>query len=93
MLGELASQPVDGFIEKRALRKSQGALLLFKRLASDQQGQAITEYILILSACVLGAAALARGILGVLDKGILRLGAQLEKDLKTGRAPVNVWKN
>lgn len=64
-----------------------------RRLRNDESGQAVTEYILILSAAVIGAAALARTLLGVLDQGILRLGGQLEKDLKTGRAPLNVWRN
>lgn len=59
----------------------------------DEEGQALTEYILILSAAVVGCVTLAKTILGTLDKGILRLGAQLEKDLQTGRAPLSVWKN
>lgn len=59
----------------------------------DEEGQALTEYLLILSVSIVGAGALARGILAALDKGILRFGGQLEKDLKTGRAPLNVWKN
>lgn len=42
---------------------------------------------------VVGAGALARAIMETLDKAILRLGGQLEKDLKTGRAPLSVWKN
>ena len=64
-----------------------------KRFIRNEEGQALTEYILILSVCVVGASALARGILKVLDQGVLKLGGQLEKDLKTGRAPLNDWKN
>jgi hypothetical protein len=60
---------------------------------SDENGQATTEYILILSAAVLGAGALSRGILKAIDDGILYLGGQLEKDLKTGRAPASVYNN
>jgi hypothetical protein len=59
----------------------------------DDSGQATLEYILILSAAVLGAAAISRTIISSLDKGILNLGAQLEKDLRTGRVSVDVWKN
>lgn len=59
----------------------------------DERGQGTVEYILILSAVVLGAVQLARGFLTILDQGILRLGGQLEKDLKTGRAPLSVWQN
>ena len=64
-----------------------------RRLARDEEGQAVTEYILILSACVVGASSLARGLIKMLDTGVLRLGATLERDLKTGRAPLGVWKN
>jgi Flp pilus assembly pilin Flp len=64
-----------------------------RRLQDDESGQAVTEYVLILAAAVIGAASLARTLLGVLDQGILKLGGQLEKDLKTGRAPLNVWRN
>jgi Flp pilus assembly pilin Flp len=64
-----------------------------KRFIQDDQGQSITEYVLILSVTIVGGAALARAIMGSLDKGILNLGAQLEKDLKTGKASLNVWQN
>jgi Flp pilus assembly pilin Flp len=74
-------------VDVRGIRKT---LSLFLR---DDSGQAFTEYLLLLSIAVVGAAALARAIMDVLDKGILKLGGQLEKDLKTGRAPLSVWKN
>jgi len=63
------------------------------KFIQDESGQSTTEYILILSVCVIGASQLAKRLLSVLDKGILRLGSQLEEDLKTGRAPLHVWKN
>lgn len=62
-------------------------------LVRDEDGQAITEYILILSFTVAGAVALSRAILAGLKKGILILGAQLERSLKTGRAEPSVWAN
>jgi hypothetical protein len=64
-----------------------------KKLWNDEEGQATLEYILILSVTVVGASALARAILKTLDDGILRFGGQLEKDLHTGKAPVNAWSN
>ncbi len=67
--------------------------LFLKSLSRDDSGQATIEYILILSASVLGAAAISRAIINALDRGILFFGAQLEKDLRTGRVPVDVWKN
>ena len=79
-------------------RKSRVTLLasilsLGKKFLHDESGQAITEYILLLSVCVFGASALGRGILKSLDAGILKLGGQLEKDLKSGRQALSVWKN
>lgn len=62
-------------------------------LIKDDRGQGTVEYIFILSLTVVGASTLARTILKALDKGILNLGSQLEKDLKTGRAPIGVWEN
>ncbi|MCM2322418.1 MAG: hypothetical protein NDJ90_04060 [Oligoflexia bacterium] len=59
----------------------------------DDGGQATLEYILILTFTVGAAAALARGLLGALNKGVLTLGAQLERNLKTGRAPAHVFVN
>jgi Flp pilus assembly pilin Flp len=59
----------------------------------DESGQATVEYILILTLAAVGAGTMARSLLGVLDRGILKLGVQLENDLKTGRAPANVWDN
>ncbi len=64
-----------------------------RALASDEGGQGTVEYVLILSAAVIGAATLARALMNGLNSGVLTLGATLEKDLKTGRAPANVWQN
>ena len=59
----------------------------------DEGGQAVIEYVLVLSATLVAAGFLARGILSALDSGVLKLGGQLEKDLKTGRAPISVYQN
>lgn len=67
--------------------------LTLSALMRDEHGQGTVEYILILSASVLGAGQLARLIMRAFDSGIGRLGGQLEKDLKTGRAPLGVWEN
>jgi len=66
---------------------------LTKQLLQDEEGQAVTEYILILSITMFGAAALARALLVAFDNGISHLGSELEKSLKTGRAPKSVWEN
>ncbi len=59
----------------------------------DDSGQATTEYIVLLAAIVIGASAMARQILQTLEQGVLRLGGQLERDLKTGKAPLGIWTN
>src|SRR4051812_42757241 len=96
----LRSQPKATRGKVRALmttiyKASQHFRASFRRalgaLASDDRGQATLEYILILSASVVGAAAISRTIIGALDRGILHLGAELEKDLRTGRVPVDAW--
>jgi Flp pilus assembly pilin Flp len=66
---------------------------LVVKLVRDEQGQGTLEYVLILSFVLVGASALARSILGVLDQGILSFGGQLEKDLHTGKAQVDAWSN
>ncbi|MCM2276610.1 MAG: hypothetical protein NDJ89_00865 [Oligoflexia bacterium] len=65
----------------------------FEALWRDEGGQATLEYILILSFSVAAAAALSRGLLAALQKGVLSLGAQLERNLKTGRAPAGIYAN
>ncbi len=59
----------------------------------DESGQAITEYILLLTLTLTAAIALARGITSALNTSTLALGGQLEKDLKTGRVSLDIWKN
>jgi Flp pilus assembly pilin Flp len=62
----------------------------FVSVCADESGQATTEYVLILSFVLFGAISL---ILSTVDQGILTLGAQLERDLKTGRANLDSWTN
>lgn len=66
---------------------------LAKKFVRDESGQAITEYILIMSLALGGAVAISKGLMSALDKFTLAFGAQLEKDLKAGRAPSSVWTN
>jgi Flp pilus assembly pilin Flp len=66
---------------------------LAKKFIRDESGQAITEYILIMSLALGGAVAITKGLMSTLDKFVLAFGAQLEKDLKAGRAPTSVWTN
>jgi hypothetical protein len=72
------------------LKQGQQSIKIF---LADDSGQAMTEYVLIMGVIVLGAGLMSRGLMDVFDRGIRRLGGQLEKDLKSGRAPLIVWKN
>ncbi len=58
-----------------------------------QKGQATLEYIFVLSFSVVTAVFMARFLMGKLDNKVLQLGGTIEKQLKTGRAPVSIWKN
>jgi len=62
-------------------------------LVREQSGQGTVEYVLLLSMIITLTLGIAKGTRSILDQGILKLGAQLEKDLKTGRAPLSVWEN
>ncbi len=64
-----------------------------KKFARDESGQAVTEYVLLMSIALGSAIAISKGMMRVLDRFTLALGAQLEKDLKAGRAPSVIWKN
>ena len=63
------------------------------RFFGDESGQALSEYILILSAAVATALTFSRALLKGVSDGVLALGGQLEKDLKTGRLALGSWKN
>jgi len=56
-------------------------------------GQATVEYILLLSIVVLGSVFLIKGIVTSLDDAVTVVGGKLEKQLKTGRDPISVWRN
>ena len=60
---------------------------------SSRDGQTTVEYILILTLAVSGASLTVRKILQGLDYGALKLGGQMERDLKTGRSSIRVYKN
>ncbi|MBL7716036.1 MAG: hypothetical protein JNL01_11280 [Bdellovibrionales bacterium] len=71
--------------------KTRGSMV--RALLAEESGQALTEYILILAFCAIGAATLTRKLMGFFDEGILKLAAQMEKDLKSGRSPLDSWSN
>ena len=64
-----------------------------RRFLRDESGQGTLEYVLILTFTVVAASALFRKLTELMDDGFKIFAAQLEKDLKSGRKPLNVWKN
>jgi|GEM_PF-1607475 len=64
-----------------------------RRFLQDESGQGTLEYVLILTFTVVAASALFRKLTELMDDGFKVFAAQLEKDLKSGRKPLNVWKN
>lgn len=72
---------------------SQGFSGFLRSLMKDDDGQATVEYILLLTFTISGTVGLAKVILGAIDRGVLRFGAQLEMDLKTGRTDLRAWQN
>lgn len=67
-----------------------------KRILSflkDEDGQGTVEYILLLSAIVVVSTQAARQLLKAFDNGILWLGGALEKDLRTGKTSIGIWKD
>ncbi len=60
---------------------------------SKQSGQAIVEYILLLAFIVGTASFATKTLIQQLDKTTVRIGGNLERALKSGRAHVRIWKN
>ncbi len=62
-------------------------------VAMNDRGQSLVEYLLIISLVVIGASQIVKRVAQSFDVVVLRVGAQLERDLKSGRAPLSVWRN
>lgn len=77
----------------RIRNRASWLMRLFERLFEDESGQGTVEYILILSVSVVAASQIAKRILAALDHAVLLIGAQLERDLKTGRMAPSAWQN
>ena len=72
---------------------AQPRLSCVRDFARDDSGQAITEYILLLSFVMVGVVAIMHTLLPMLNTVTMTIGGELEKDLKTGRTPLDIWKN
>jgi Flp pilus assembly pilin Flp len=74
-------------------RFSARALRVLRSFVRDEAGQATVEYILLLAGIVGGSALVSRAFGTSFTRGILSLGSVLEKDLRTGRVDVTIWRN
>ena len=63
------------------------------RFVADEDGQGTLEYVLLLSFCIVTGSAIFRKLIELMDSGFQVFAAQLERDLKSGRSPLSVWKN
>jgi hypothetical protein len=62
-----------------------------KKSKSGQSGQAIVEYILLLSIVVGMLVAFLSNFTNTFDKATLGLGGKMEVQMRTGRAPATLW--
>ena len=64
-----------------------------KRALRSRSGQSILEYILMVVLVLGVAGGVFKLIKNGVDQGVLSIGGNLEKSLKTGRISVSIWKN
>lgn len=62
-------------------------------LSSDESGQATVEYILLLSLVAVAALGVFSAVRTAVDDGVVIMGAELQRNLKTGRAPASVFRD
>mgnify|MGYP001564345672 CR=1 FL=1 len=67
--------------------------LIWNRFLEEEDGQALTEYVLLLSIAFVVSAAFSKRIISALDSSIQVFNGTLEKDLRTGRVGVSIWDN
>ena len=68
---------------------------LYSKFLYDQSGQAVVEYILLLSLIAVFIITFLKTMFGVVRNGMLRVNAQVEADLVTGEGyrSVGSWRN
>ena len=62
-----------------------------KRKKKNESGQAIVEYILLLSIVVATSAFFMKTLTGLFDKTAATMGAKIEVQIRTGNAPATIW--
>ena len=61
-------------------------------LAKNQSGQAMVEYILLLTIVVVGAGFFMQTLSKAIDQMTAAQGGKLERQIRTGSAPASLWK-
>lgn len=61
-------------------------------LAKNQSGQAMVEYILLLTIVVVGAGLFLQSLSKAIDQMTAAQGGKLERQIRTGSAPASLWK-
>ena len=59
----------------------------------SESGQAVVEYLLLVSVIIFVSGAFTRRIIDSLDTSIVVFNGALEKDLRTGRPGAGIWEN
>lgn len=69
------------------------SVLIMMAHKKKNEGQAVVEYLLLLSIVGLFSLTLQKGLITTFIGSLEYLGGELQKDLKTGRASLGIWKN
>jgi hypothetical protein len=59
---------------------------------SKQSGQAVVEYIILLSFTMAIVVGFAKKMTGIFDKAAPKMGGAFERQLRGGAAPAGMWK-
>ena len=63
-----------------------------KNRKKRESGQALVEYMLLVSIIVGLMVGFVGKLTGTFDKTTIRLGGKIERQLRTGSAPATIWK-
>ncbi|MBU6155016.1 MAG: hypothetical protein KGP28_11995 [Bdellovibrionales bacterium] len=59
---------------------------------SKESGQAVVEYIILLSITLGIVVAFARNMTSIFDKGAPKIGGKFERQIRAGAAPAGLWR-
>lgn len=59
---------------------------------SNESGQAVLEYIILLSITMGIVVAFAKNMTSIFDQGAPKIGGKFEKQIRAGAAPAGLWR-